>query len=214
MVNGLQAIAGNTALEGAHENLHTLLACDGFDTEYALGVATNIARGEGRSSAVRHLARALVVPEARLHLCARVVRAFPPDAARRIRARRTSYGRPLSFDHLIQLSRVPDERMRDLLVEEAIAELLTVEELKAEIDQVADVLWWRRATPEQALRRATRMMRTIRRRLPMLVVVASGGVPDERKEARRAIRVLRECTQEISDALAAVLGGKNEDCLN
>jgi hypothetical protein len=212
-----RAISVDDSFAGAHLLLGEPLEADNPPTarwEYELGAATNVARGGGGSVAVRRLARALVVSETRLHVCARVVRAFPPDFPQQIRARRTSAGRPLSFEHFVQLSRVRDETMRGLFVERAIEELLTVEELRAEVDQVVEALGGRRATREQALRRATRMVCTIHRWLPMLVVVAHPGAAEEGEEAFRVIRLLRERAQDISDSLAAVLGGKDEDCLN
>jgi predicted nucleic acid-binding Zn-ribbon protein len=205
VADAMEQIAKNPALEELFEKLHATMRRDGFAAEYDLGVAANEAREEGGSVMVRTLARKLGLSEARLHVSARVVRVFPPRLARRIRAKKNAYGFRISFEQLVQISRVKDETIREQLVEQTIHELFSVDELKEEVDDAIERLWWRHATPKQVANRLMRSLRTARRRLPELEEAMRSASPEERKQALHAIQILRDNTAAIADSLAAAL---------
>lgn len=188
--DAFEQIADNPALTAAFEDLHALLQEDGFDTEYDLGVAANEARSVGGSVAVRRFAIVADVPEARAHVAARIARAFSRGRVAEIRARKTVYGFRLGLEYFVQLSRVKDSAERDALVERVFHEVLSVDELRDEVDAIVADAWWRTATPERGLARLGRWQRTIARQLPRLIEL-SRAPGDEGSEAKQLLSNLR-----------------------
>lgn len=210
VADALEEIKKNPALSAVLVELRKVFANDGFDASYDLGVRAHGLRKEFGTVALRQLAWKLRVEVAVVHEAARVAAAFSPEDVKKIRARKNPSGFPLSFDHLVVLSRRKLAGQRAELIDRAIDEGLSVSELKLEARLIPPESLDPEATQMRHLRFLDSFLRCVDRELPYILAAVKADEPG----ARDAVRQLQGLMTGIADKIERLIVDADKAAVN